>query len=319
MLKKTLFFLLISMVSNAQFLNRKAQLFSIEDQEEEFSDEFFCDACGCSASGGAMGFSSLLTQQFIGIRYLQQNYRSKEGIFNNSPWSKEQFNTIQLWARIPISKKIQLSALIPYHHHTQEKQSTSNQIAGLGDITLMGFYSLFKKKSDSLDWQHHLQIGSALKAPTGEYDTSNQGSVNPSFQVGTGSWDYSLLSEYIVQWKKWGLHSTLAYWIKSENEDQYRFGNQWNYSASVFYSFNKSWGFIIPQIGIAGEQYENNEQFSIVVPKTSGEILFGRIGTEIAYKNWHIGVQWLEPITQNLTGGIVEANNRWSMNINYGF
>jgi hypothetical protein len=32
--------------------------------------DFDCDACGCSASGGSLGFSSMLNSNFVGIRYL---------------------------------------------------------------------------------------------------------------------------------------------------------------------------------------------------------------------------------------------------------
>jgi hypothetical protein len=53
------------------------------------------DACGCSASGGSMGFSSMLNSNF-GIRYFNQSYSSRDGIFANSPWIDENFNTAQI-------------------------------------------------------------------------------------------------------------------------------------------------------------------------------------------------------------------------------
>jgi hypothetical protein len=40
---------------------------------------FDCDACGCSASGGSMGFSSMLNSNFIGIRYFNQSYLVEMG------------------------------------------------------------------------------------------------------------------------------------------------------------------------------------------------------------------------------------------------
>jgi hypothetical protein len=41
--------------------------------------DFDCDACGCSASGGSMGFSSM-NSNFVGIRYFNQSYSSRDGI-----------------------------------------------------------------------------------------------------------------------------------------------------------------------------------------------------------------------------------------------
>jgi hypothetical protein len=32
-------------------------------------DYFDCDACGCSASGGSLGFSSMLSANFVGLLF----------------------------------------------------------------------------------------------------------------------------------------------------------------------------------------------------------------------------------------------------------
>jgi hypothetical protein len=64
---------------------------------------------------------------------------------------------------------------------------------------------------------HTWQVGGGVKLPTGKYNTNNNGSVNPSFQLGTGSWDYLLATEYIVRRKQFGLNTMLNYVIKTEN------------------------------------------------------------------------------------------------------
>ena len=84
-------------------------------QRMALMEDFDCDACGCSASGGSMGFSSMLNNNFVGLRYFRQSYTSRDGIFANSPWIDENFNTVQAWARIPVTEKVQISALVPYH------------------------------------------------------------------------------------------------------------------------------------------------------------------------------------------------------------
>jgi hypothetical protein len=81
-------------------------------------------------------------------------------------------------------------------------------------------------------------VGGGVKLPTGKYNTNNNGSVNPSFQLGTGSWDYLLATEYIVRRKQFGLNTMLNYVIKTENRKWYRFGNQFNY-AGTFSGFMK--------------------------------------------------------------------------------
>ncbi|NDI98389.1 transporter [Flavobacterium sp. LaA7.5] len=276
-----------------------------------------CDACGCSASGGGMGFSSMLNQNFVGVRYFYQSYTSRDGVFNNSPRIDENFNTLQLWARIPVFKNFQVSALVPYHSHNRELTTGHQEISGLGDITVLGLYTVYQTKKDTAAYYHTLQAGAGIKMPTGEYNSANNGSVNPSFQVGTGSWDYLLAAEYIVKHRSLGLNAMINYTFKTENNDNYRFGNQWNYAATLFYVVEKPKYTLVPQIGLAGEIYAANKQFGETLPDTDGNILFGKAGIEAGYGSFSAGVNAMLPVSQNLTGGKVEANYRWSVNINY--
>lgn len=276
-----------------------------------------CDACGCSASGGGMGFSSMLNQNFVGVRYFYQSYTSQDGIFNDSPWIDENFNTVQLWARIPVFKNFQVSALVPYHTHNRELTSGYQEIEGLGDITVLGLYTVYKTQKDSAQYSHTLQAGGGIKMPTGEYHTTNNGSVNPGFQVGTGSWDYLLAAEYVVKRNNLGLNAMVNYSIKTENNDEYQFGNQLNYASTLFYVVEQPNYILVPQLGLAGENYAANKQFGEELPDTEGDILFGKAGIEAGYQGFSVGINAMLPISQNLVGGRVEANYRWSINLNY--
>lgn len=280
-----------------------------------FEDD--CDACGCSANGGSMGFSSMLNNNFVGIRYFHQSYKSRDGVFNNSPWIDENFNTVQVWARIPVGKRIEVMTLLPYHFNNREKATGKENIDGLGDITVMGFYTLFGTKNDSVSLIHKFQLGAGIKAPTGKYDSANNGSVNPSFQLGTGSWDYMLATEYTVRKNQFGINTILNYIFKTENEKKYQFGNQFNYAATLFYNAKIDNLNIVPQLGLAGEKYEENKDHGEEVPLSAGDILFGKMGIEVGLKKFSLGISTMLPINQNLTGGRVEANYRWSLNLNY--
>lgn len=276
-----------------------------------------CDACGCSASGGGMGFSSMLNQNFAGLRYMNQSYSSRDGIFNNSPWIDENFNTIQVWSRVPVGRNIQISALIPYHFHNRELSSGKQNIEGLGDISVLGFYTVYETSKDSAVFLHKLQLGGGIKAPTGKYNSQNNGSVNPSFQVGTGSWDYIFAAEYVVKKNNLGLNSIVNYTVKTQNQDHYQFGNQLNYGSTLFYQFESDTIILVPQAGIAGEIYGTNQLYGEKIRDTKGDILFGKIGLEAGKDRFSLGLNAMVPINQNLTGGKVEANYRWSINLNY--
>ena len=276
-----------------------------------------CDAGGCSASGGSMGFASMLNANFVGIRYFNQKYRSNDGLYSNSIWYDETFNTTQVWARSPVMKKLQVSVLLPYHFHSRETQSGNQSISGLGDLTVLAMFQLYQTHKDSTFFAHTLQVGGGLKAPTGEFDNANSGSVNPSFQVGTGSWDYLLATEYTLRRKQFGFNSLLNYVIKTENSKFYRFGNQFNYAGTFFYLYEKNQYSFAPQLGFAGEVFASNFQRKQMVRNTSGDIVFGRVGFEFGKDRFSLGANAMIPINQNLTGGNVEAKYRWSVNLNY--
>lgn len=277
----------------------------------------FCDACGCSASGGGMGFGSMIDANFAGIRYFNQSYSSRDGIFNDSPWIDENFNTVQLWGRIPLNEKIQLSLQVPYHVNNRKPSSGTQAIEGFGDITVLGLYTIYRTRTDSLNWKHTLQAGGGIKVPVGRYNSENNGSVNPSFQLGTGSWDYIAAAEYVVTHRGFGLNVMANYIFKTENDEQYRFGNQFNYAGTLFYKINREKFTIVPQAGLAGEVYTSNKQYGEKLPDTSGEILFGRLGVDAGKGRFSVGLNAMLPVSQNLTGGRVEANCRWAANLNY--
>jgi hypothetical protein len=292
--------------------------FTFQKMQLNAAMDFDCDACGCSASGGSMGFSSMLNSNFVGIRYFNQSYSSRDGIFANSPWIDENFNTTQIWTKIPVTEKVQIAALIPYHFHNRELTNGTENIRGVGDITLMATYAVYLTKKDSTVFTHNIQIGAGIKMPTGKYEeANNSGTVNQSFQLGTGSWDYLFLTEYMIKKKNLGLNSMLNYNIKTVNSKKYQFGNQLNYGSTLFYLLDLKTVQLVPQVGFAGEVYETNKQYGEKVLNTAGDILFSKFGLEVGKDKFSVGINAMIPINQNLSSGNMEANYRWSINMNY--
>lgn len=311
-------FLFVNQLVSAAIEKDSISRFTFQKMQLREDFKFDCDACGCSASGGSMGFSSMLNNNFVGLRYLNQSYSSRDGIFANSPWIDEDFNTVQIWTKIPITEKIQISALVPYHFHNRELSTGTESIKGLGDITVIAMYSVYQTNKDSTVFTHKLQLGGGVKIPTGKFDDANNtGSVNQSFQVGTGSWDYVLVSEYVVKKKNLGLSTMVNYTFKTENQKQYQFGNQFNYGSTLFYLFDLPAIKLVPQLGLAGEVYETNTQFGEKLPDTSGAILFSKFGVEAGKGNFSIGINAMLPVSQHLSNSKIEANYRWSVNLNY--
>lgn len=317
-MKRILLTIVLLVGLSAYSFTAKDSLSSFTFQRLAMLEDFDCDACGCSASGGSMGFSSMLNNNFVGVRYFKQSYTSRDGIFNNSPWIDENFNTVQAWARIPVTQKIQISALVPYHFHERELTSGTESIAGLGDITVMGLYSVYETKKDSTLFTHKINLGAGVKMPTGKFaEANNLGSINQSFQLGTGSWDYLLVSEYVIKKNNLGLNTMLNYVFKTENSKNYQYGDQFNYASTLFYLFNLEAFQLVPQLGLAGEVYQTNKQHGLDLPDTAGDILFGKFGIEVGRDKFSLGINAMLPINQNLSSGKMEANYRWGINLNY--
>lgn len=276
-----------------------------------------CDVCGCSATGGSMGLSSLISPNFIGVRYMHQQYSSKDGVFNNSPWINENFNTVQLWGKYPVSTKWDVMAMVPYHFNSRQKQTGTQEVHGMGDISAFVFYNAIQSSNFDKKLATKLQVGLGVKMPTGTYNQANNGSINPSFQLGTGSWDYTLATDFTFTKNKAGANAMLQYVFKTENKKAYQFGNQLNYGVNFFYNAQLSNLKVLPQMGITGEVYTANENYKEKVPLTSGAVLFTKLAVEVAYRKWAFGAQAQLPIQQNLMGGKVEARHRIGLNVNY--
>lgn len=280
-----------------------------------------CDTCSCGSSGGSIGYGTGLNSSFIGVRYIGQYYQSKDGIFNNSPWIDEYFNTVQLWANIPLTSRAKLKILVPYQFHNREFTDGSNQeISGMGDMSILGFYNLIEENIETEigTTQHYFHVGGGLKLPTGTFDRANNlGSVNPSFQLGNGSWDFVLASNYGFVKNDWGVSSMLNYTIKTENPKAYQFGNQLNYGLNVFKNYRFPGSFrLTPMLGVAGEHYASNKEFGVDVLDTKGEVFLGKFSLETNYKSVALGMVGMLPIYQNLNQGNVKLKHRVSFYLN---
>ncbi len=282
----------------------------------------FCDTCGCGSSGGSMGYGTGLNNNFLGLRYIGQQYRSRDGIFADSPWIDERFNTVQLWGNFPIAERILLNVMVPYQFHQRTlPDGTDQDIRGLGDMSILGLYNLIKGTPDSIvsiKPEHYLQVGAGIKMPTGKFDRENNlGSVNPSFQLGNGSWDYVLAMNYGFTHRNWGVSTLLNYTIKTENPKEYKFGNQINYGINVFKTYYVSNSLsLTPIAGLAGESYGTNREFDTDVANTKGDVFLGKVSMEATYNQFSLGILGMLPLDQNLNNGKVELKNRVSIYLN---
>ena len=317
-MKKSIIFIILFILSQHIKANRDSLYIpQYENPLQHFSGrgEYFCDACGCAAGNGSSGFESLLNPQFVGIKYFAQHYKAKENLFTHNLTQNQYFNTIQVWGKIPVTQKLSIYGSIPFQFHEKKTLQGNINISGIGDASVMGIYEILKSRNE----YHQLNGGAGIKIPLGRFDEKGITGVNPSFQLGTGSWDYQLALSYKFQENRFAMMLNTDYTIKTENKKYYRFGNQWNYAATGFYRLWRNESSIFSgKLGVQGEVYDRNKQFGEVMPGTAGSALYSKLGFEVSYKKLSLGSELMLPVYNQLAGGDVQARSRFSLFINFG-
>ncbi|WP_231567376.1 hypothetical protein [Lacinutrix sp. Hel_I_90] len=316
--------LLLISIAQAQFLSAHEKNRACNNH---YKHTFFCDLCGCSTSSGSFGFGTLSNANFVGVRYLYQNFESKNGIFENSPTSKEVFRTYQLWAQIPVIKTFYLSANVPYHDLSRTFNGITENIYGLGDSSLIGWYKLIfykKQNEETLNFDvkkeasgHSIQFGLGLKLPTGEFEERLADNINPGFQVGTGSTDGILSFGYNYGGNTLGVNTLFSYYLKGENKNEYQFGNQFSYTTNLYTALSTKKMNIMPFLGVSGDIYSSIKQYGETLNDTDGSIINASLGSEFAVEDFIFGASYTLPVNQNLFGHDVKSKQRISVYINY--
>lgn len=287
-----------------------------------------CDLCSCTTSSGSFGFSGLSTLHFIGLRYVYQTFESVNGIYKNSPKSSEVFNTYQLWGKFPIYKSFYVTTIIPYQNLNRTFNQKTETLTGLGDATLMGWYKFtFLKKtknSNEVDFNaqkkrsgHSLHIGAGVKLPTGKFEQRLTDKVNPGFQVGTGSLDYTFSLQYNYAEKVFGTSFSGTYYYKTENKNEYRFGNQFSYSGKAFYNVFAKQVVFRPFVSISGDVFDTITQYNETLRNTNGFVVNSSFGVETNYKKWVVGCNYTSPLQQKLLNDKVFSKQQLALYINY--
>jgi hypothetical protein len=85
-----------------------------------------------------------------------------------------------------------------YHFHNQALIAGVEEIQGMGDASLIATYSVYETQRQHC-FYIIFQSGAGLKLPGKFEEANNVGTVNQSFQLGTGSWDYFFVTEYVIR------------------------------------------------------------------------------------------------------------------------
>jgi len=283
-------------------------------------DSHACNVCGCGVGNYHYGILPQFRKNFVGVRYRYSTYTSRLDDSHVNPYSHETFQTAELWGRFYPARKIQAFIFVPFNFNERNEGTDVKNVKGLGDIVLSANYNVLNTYDSLAAVKHNLLVGGGVKLPTGEFQAIENGlTVNQNFQLGTGSIDFLVNLIYTIRYKNIGLNSEFTSTINTMNSDEYRFGNTARAGLTAFYVLRSGALTLMPNVGMSGAFFNDNEQFGVEFPDTGGWASLVNVGTEIYYRGTAFGFSYSHPGKQGLFNNKVTANDRVSMHLTFMF
>lgn len=281
-----------------------------------------CEICGCGIGNHYIGLLPQFRHHFFGVRYQFSSFNTRLSD-DLSQFSKDFYQTVELWGGLNIGKHWQILGFVPYNIVYQHSDEGITHRNGLGDITLMANYKLLDKVSGVGNRiSQQLWVGVGLKLPSGNF------TIDPSepdlaaianTQVGSGSTDFLLNTHYNIRINKLGISSNLSYKINTANKDGYKFGNRFSANSFVFYPLPAGTTVLMPNIGVLYEHAASNDLQNSKVNLTGGNLLMASAGTEITFNKVSLGFNIQLPVAQNFAKGQTKTNLKGMVHMAYAF
>jgi len=257
-----------------------------------------CDLCGCY-----LGFQANYNRNVVGLRYRYREFDDNAADLTNPAYTKELFNTFEIYGRYYVTPKIQLMVSIPYAYNKAEGE----KFTGIGDILTLVQYKVISPQvgMTSGKIKNTLMIGSGIKFPTGTYNQKlPDGTIEAHYQTGTGSTDFIFSGTYVGVLNNFGLTSDVVYRFGTYNPDNYRFANRINNSSTLFYDIKPmNLMAIIPNFGYYFESAPQDKNSRVAYEDDSGgTVLFLSAGMNLSLKHFSFDASYQKPVYQNLYG-----------------
>lgn len=141
--------------------------------------------------------------------------------------------------------------------------------SGIGDTDLLARYRFLKRDKEDGTYQQALLLG--VKLPTGAWNIEDNGArLMDMVQPGTGSTDYSAGLATTHRKGNFTLDGDLIYTLKTENQENYKFGNLFSYDLAGLYQINDTY----LMLELNGRVADKDEMNGVKLDNTGGHQLF---------------------------------------------
>jgi hypothetical protein len=263
-----------------------------------------CDICGCSTGSYFIGPYSYFHKHFLRLRYTYRSFHTRLKD-DESQFSKDFYQTIELTGGWKIGKKWQLLAFVPFNVNKQSSDDGVNNTSGLGDITLLGNYNVINKKTTAhgRKIKQELWIGGGFKLPTGKFNADEEEILSSANnQPGTGSLDMLLTGTYSIRINKWGFSTNATYKI-NEAAQGFKFGDRLETNIFGSYNFATRRVTYSPYAGFLFQNMQPNKIDKKLAEGTGGNSLQAAVGIEVQIQKVAFGANVQSSIAENISGG----------------
>jgi|SRR5664279_2974471 len=281
-----------------------------------------CPICGCGGGNLYVGLLPDFKYQFIGLRFHASQYHTQL-VSDPSQFSTNDYSSIELWGGLRLGKKFQLLAFVPYYMNKQVGDDGATYTHGLGDITVMGQYQVFKSPdhSSARSLKQQMWMGGGIKLPTGPFNAnmldSNTTVADINAQIGTGSVDFLINGMYGFSIRNFGLNLSASYKINTVNAQNYKYGNKFQSNLIASYHLGRRMITTTPNIGLGYENVAINKLGAKAVQFTGSQILTAIAGVEIDFGKVGVGINGQLPLAQNFAEGQTKMRFNGMMHLTY--
>lgn len=286
---------------------------------------FACDICGCGVGSYYIGILPEFKKRFIGLRYQQKGLLTHISPNGSTSYltTNETYRTMELWGAINLGSRFRVLGFVPVNAIARVNQGVTSQKSGLGDVALVGYFKLFNASSTIKGNKllvHSLWIGGGVKLPTGKYNPAEKNISQlqqNTFQLGTGSLDFTFNAMYDIRIMDWGINTNLSFKLNTRNRYDYLYGNKLTGNILTYYKFNiRNKITIAPNIGFLYEKAANDwKDANSMVEASGGYSNMLSTGIELNYKDVSLGGNYQSPLSQNLSGNTVKAKDRFMVHV----
>jgi hypothetical protein len=281
-----------------------------------------CEICGCGVGNYYIGLLPQFRSHFIGFRYHYNKFNTRL-VSDQSQYSKDFYQTAEVWGGWNVGKRIQVLAFVPFNLNHQVSDEGTTSLRGLGDAMLLANYKVLdinSKTNNGNNINQQLWIGGGLKLPTGKFEIdANDPDVASAanMQLGSGTTDILLNGMYNIRTGKIGITTQANYKINGTNKDEFQFGNKFSASSFVSYGFNSKATMISPNFGLLYQNTSESKLQNSKVDLTGGSLLQGALGIEFGFNKVSIGANVELPIAQNFAENQTEQKVKGLMHISF--